>query len=71
MSSQQQAKMAEIVLEESERIDGVIVQLVRRDDGTERERKLYYTCSICGASSERPFPRSAISCFRNECRDKR
>jgi hypothetical protein len=62
--------MAEIILEESEMLNGAKVQLVRLDDGTEVERVNYYTCSICGAKSDRPFPRSAISCFRSECKDK-
>jgi len=60
--------MTETVIEQSERLDGVTVQTVRRDDGTEYQRSLYHTCSICGAESENPFPRSAISCLRRECK---
>lgn len=61
--------MAEVVLEESEMLNGTTVQTVRREDGTEYQRQCFYTCSICGAKSDRPFPRSAISCFRSECLD--
>jgi len=63
----------ETVIEQSEKVlEGgriIQVQTVRRDDGTEFQRELYYTCSICGATSDRPFARSAISCMRSECRD--
>lgn len=61
--------MTETILEQSERLDGATVQTVRRDDGTEYQRTLYFTCSICGAHSDRPFPKSAIGCSRPECKD--
>lgn len=61
--------MSEIILEESQKLDGTIVQLVRRDDGTEYSREYKYTCAICGAPGDRPFPQWAISCMRKGCRD--
>lgn len=60
--------MAETILEESE-YKGVVYQTIRSEDGSEFVRQLHHTCSICGAHSERPFPISAISCFRPECKD--
>ena len=62
--------MAEVVLERSEMLNGAISETVRGDDGKEFTRLVFYTCSICGAESDRPFPRSAISCFRKECLDR-
>jgi hypothetical protein len=59
----------ETVLEQSEDLNGCIHQTVRLADGSEVDRVLQYTCSICGAHSARPFPTSAISCFRPECKD--
>lgn len=64
----------EVILEQSEDLDGTIVQTVRMSDGTEAVRRIstkpvFYTCSICGAKSTEPFPKSAISCFRKECLD--
>lgn len=61
--------MAEQILEESEKLNGVVVQTVRRSDGTEYARECQYRCSICGLPSDRPFPVSAISCFRPDCRE--
>lgn len=60
--------MSETILEESEKLDGTRVQLVRRDDGTEYQREYKYTCAMCGALSNRAFPQWAISCMRDECR---
>ncbi len=34
----------------------------------DRAEQIRYTCSICGAKSDRPFPASAISCMRPECK---
>jgi len=66
--------MADTCIEESERIDAarglVTVRTMRRPDGSEYQDELFYTCSICGAKGDRPFPRSAISCFRSECLDQ-
>jgi hypothetical protein len=61
--------MPEVVLEQSERLDGVIVQTVRSAEGVEFQRELHFTCSICGAPSDRPFPKSAIGCSRPDCAD--
>jgi hypothetical protein len=59
----------EVILEQSEKLDGTVVQLVRQQDGTEVRREFRYTCSICGAvDNEHPFPTSAISCMRRGCR---
>ena len=62
---------AKTVLEQSERWDSerghVVVQTVRAADGSEQKLELYETCSICGAKSDNPFPRHAISCTRPEC----
>lgn len=59
----------ERVLEQSEKLDGTIVQTVRLADGAEVQREYRYTCSICGAvDNERPFPTSALSCMRRGCR---
>jgi hypothetical protein len=60
--------MKETVIEEYDRLDGTVGQTIQRDDGTEYTRICQYHCSICGAASDRPFPTSAISCFRDECR---
>jgi len=60
--------MPETILEESEKLDGTIVQTVRMGDGTEIVREYSHICSICGAHSDRAFPKSAISCMRKECR---
>lgn len=61
--------MAEMILEQSEKLDGTIVQTVRLDDGSEVLREYRYTCSICGAfDNERPFPKSALSCMRRGCK---
>ena len=60
--------MTEIVLEESEKSDGTIVRLVRKDDGTEQRREYRYSCSICGAPLEEPAPQWALSCLRRDCR---
>lgn len=57
----------ETILEQSEKLDGTIVQTIRLADGTEIIRECRHTCSICGAYSDRPFPTSAISCMRPEC----
>lgn len=59
----------EMVLEQSEKLDGTIVQTVRLADGSEVQREYRYTCSICGAvDNERPFPKSALSCLRRGCK---
>lgn len=61
--------MTETVLEQSEKLDGTIVQTVRLDDGREVQREYRYTCSICGAvDNDHPFPTSAISCMRRGCK---
>jgi hypothetical protein len=58
----------EVVIEQSE-YKGVVYQTIQTSDGREFIRELHHTCSICGAFSDRPFPRSAISCMRPECKD--
>ena len=60
--------MSETILEQSE-YKGTIYQTVRAEDGREFVREFRHTCSICGAFSDRPFPTSAISCMRPECKD--
>lgn len=63
--------MADKCIEQTERPDPergmVTVRTMQRADGSEYREELYYTCSICGAKGDKPFPRSAISCFRKEC----
>jgi hypothetical protein len=59
--------MKEVILEQSELLNGSVVQLVRDEQGNEFQRTLYYTCAICGARSDRPFPKVAISCMRSDC----
>lgn len=59
--------MKETVIEQSERLDGMVVQTVQRSDGTEFSRECPYECSICGAFSHRKFIRGAIGCMRDEC----
>jgi hypothetical protein len=61
--------VTETILEESEKPNGTIVQLVRRADGSEYRREYAYTCGICGAPGDTPFPQWAISCMRRDCRD--
>ncbi|MCK1275595.1 hypothetical protein IVB46_10165 [Bradyrhizobium sp. 61] len=61
--------MTETVLEETQKLNGNIVQTVRRADGTEYQREYAYTCSICGAPGDTPFPTWAISCMRKGCRE--
>ncbi len=39
--------MSETVLEQSEKLDGTIVQLVRLDDGQEVKREFRYYCQTC------------------------
>lgn len=61
--------MTEMILEQSEKLDGTIVQTVRLADGSEVRREYRYICSICGAvDNEHPFPRSALSCMRRGCK---
>jgi hypothetical protein len=60
--------VSEQILEESEKPDGTLVQTVRREDGSEYQREYKYTCAICGAPGDSPFPQWAISCMRRGCR---
>lgn len=58
----------EIIIEESERLDGVVAQTIRLANGQEIVRLAPYRCPICNAPSNRPFPKAAISCLRADCR---
>lgn len=60
--------MPETILEEYQMLNGNIGQTVRREDGSEYQREYSYTCSICGAPGDTPFPTWAISCYRSNCR---
>jgi hypothetical protein len=60
--------MSETILREEKNADGSFRQHVRREDGTEYVREYAYTCNICGAPGDSPFPQWAISCMRRGCR---